>query len=387
MNTAMVKTLRVIFAAGALLLFIAVAAVAGSSQAAASPSRDWVFIYYMSYDNNLSRHGETVLGRLSAGLHGPGLVVAVQADLAGAEGMKRIVLRGEAGGATRSEIPVGSDESADTGEYGRYLAWVREKLPARNYAVVFLNHGGKLNSMCSDDGSGRWLNAMEVGKITADFNSSVDGRVRLLFFQQCGRGSLENLYNFTDAAEYILASPLNVGAPNTYYAPMLEAVAEYPAMSGADVAGVIIDEDEHFAVYTLLSNEQLRLLPEKLAPAVKSLLARGDIRLPEDMRQAFRYDDEMNYDVSSFFEGIRPPEGPAKSEVDAFLRWYEEELVMETSEGDLSRNWGAPYSGLSVYVPSDPDHLKRYSELPLYRKTGLDTLMDRLTRSSKRAER
>ena len=125
---------------------------------------------------------------------------------------------------------------------------MRKKWIAKNYCIVFLDHGGKLNHMCLDrkpsgnrnsrgqSGSGKWLRASEAAEIVASFNRKTDLKVRLLFLQQCGRATIQNLYNFTDAAEYIMASPLIVGAPNTYYTKTIAAVSRDPNITGEILA-------------------------------------------------------------------------------------------------------------------------------------------------------
>jgi len=184
---------------------------------------EWVFVYYMSYDNDLSSYGEVILSDLRKGLSNSKVAVVVQADFIDSKGMKRIGLYHADGKTYRKETILRSEDSADEAELRKYLKWVRKKWIAKNYCIVFLNHGGKLNQMCKDTkpfrnrnknrqfSSGKWLDASEAAKIVADFNQQVDCRVRLLFLQQCGRATIQNLYNFADAAEYIMASPVVVG--------------------------------------------------------------------------------------------------------------------------------------------------------------------------------
>ena len=53
---------------------------------------EWVFVYYMSYDNDLSSFGEVILRDLRNGLLDSKVAVVVQADFIDSKGMKRIGL-------------------------------------------------------------------------------------------------------------------------------------------------------------------------------------------------------------------------------------------------------------------------------------------------------
>ena len=53
---------------------------------------EWVFVYYMSYDNDLSSYGEVILRDLRNGLSNPEVAVVVQADFIDRKGMNRIGL-------------------------------------------------------------------------------------------------------------------------------------------------------------------------------------------------------------------------------------------------------------------------------------------------------
>ena len=52
----------------------------------------WVFVYYMSYDNDLSDFGGVILGKLARGISDKKIAVVTQADLIDDGGMRRIAL-------------------------------------------------------------------------------------------------------------------------------------------------------------------------------------------------------------------------------------------------------------------------------------------------------
>ena len=345
---------------------------------------DWVFVYYMSYDNDLSGHGRTILRDLTKGITNSKIAVVTQADFIDGEGMKRIALYRTFGRPKREETFLKSEDSADPAELIKYLEWVREKWKAENYCIVFLNHGGTLNNMCMDKkpfrdqnenkqfASGKWLPATEVGEIVTDFNRKVDGKVRLLFLQQCGRAAIENLYNFTDCAEYIMASPVKVGAPNTYYTKMLKSVADDPNTTGISIAKTIMQEDEHYTIYTLIDNKELKILPEKISPFLESFAQNSSLKPPQFCRPIFEFEGESFYDLKLYLQALSSSNNNiADKELRTFFDWCDENLIV----GKAIRSTEVPAepscSGLSIYVPSNKNQLGRYDFMPLYQQTNL----------------
>jgi hypothetical protein len=76
--------------------------------------------------------------------------------------------------------------------------------------------------MCFDERPGpsgkNWMSGRILGQKLRDFKKEIQGRWELLFLQQCGRASLENLFCFRGTASFVMSSPIvEVGAPNTYY--------------------------------------------------------------------------------------------------------------------------------------------------------------------------
>jgi len=375
-----------------ILLFLLIAIVFIPSKANVY---EWVFVYYMSYDNDLSSYGEVILSDLKNGLSNPDVAVVVQADFIDSNGMKRIGLYYADGKTNRKETILRSEDSADEAELRKYLKWVSKKWVAKNYCITFLDHGSSLNHMCLDRkpfgsrkknrqfGSGKWLRASEAAKIIASFNQKTDRKVRLLFLQQCGRATIQNLYNFADAAEYTMASPLVVGAPNTYYTKTIAAVAQDPNITGEILAETIMREDEHYTLYTLISNEQLKRLPGKLAPVLKSFGRASALRKespglcrPESCSHLFEYKSEKFYDLKSYFYALNSANNNiAGDELDSFFDWCQGSLIVSKAVREPRSPVESTYCGLSIYVPSSPYAGTGYSFLPLHRQTDLENTM------------
>jgi hypothetical protein len=348
---------------------------------------DWIFIYYMSYDNDLSSFGETILGNLQKGIVNSKIAIVVQADFSDSKGMKRIALYRSLGKSKIKEIPLKSEDSADPAELKKYFEWILQNYKAKNYCIVFLDHGGKLNDMCKDEKpfrdqsknkqlvSGKWLPATEVGKILADFNRKVDGKVRLLFLQQCGRATIQNLYNFADAAEYIMASPVTVGAPNTYYTKTLKSVADDPNVTGTTIAKTIMQEDQHYTFYTLMENSELKNLPERISPVLTSFAKNTSLKSPQSYTPIFEFEGEKFYDLVSYFQTLSSANNNiAEKELRNFFDWCDNHLIVSKAIKNPKSTAASSYCGLSIYIPSDQNDIGRYDFLPFYQQTNFDDL-------------
>jgi hypothetical protein len=302
--------------------------------------------------------------------------------------MKRIGLYYSNGKSQRQEITLKSEDSADPAELKKYLKWVHKNFKANNYCIIFLNHGGTLNHMCLDEKpfkkqnenkqftSGKWLNANKVGKILREFNQKTDGKVRLFFLQQCARAIIQNLYNFTDSAPYIMASPLRVDAPNTYYTKTLISVANNPNITVQTLVQTIMQEDEHYTFYTLISNNELKKLPEKLKPVLNSFSQNSRLNQPKSCSPIFEFESEKFYDLKSFFQALNSANNNiADEELNRFFNWCDNRLIVSKQHRNLDPSTESPYSGLSIYVPSNQNDIGLYESLPLYQQTNLENTM------------
>jgi len=373
-----------------ILIFLLVAGIFLSKE----KTYDWIFIYYMSYDNDLNSVGETILGNLQKGIVNSKIAVVIQADFSDNKGMKRIALYRTFGKSKRKEFPLKSEDSADPNQLKKYFQWVMENFKAENYCIVFLNHGGKLNDMCRDEKpfrdqsknnqftSGKWLPADETGKIVADFNRKAGGKVRLLFLQQCGRAAIQNLYNFADAAEYILSSPVIVGLPNTYYTQTIKSAAEDPNLTGVNIAQTIMREDKDYTLYSLIENKELKNLPERISSVLTSFIQNAALNPPQSCVPIFEFEGEKFYDLFSFLQGLSSANNETGAkELRDFFDWCDNHLIVSKAIKNPDDPAVSSYCGLSIYIPSDQNDIGRYDFLPLYQQTKLDDFF-RITNES-----
>jgi len=342
--------------------------------------REWTFVYVMSYDNDLSIHAGTILDAIEEGVKDDAVAVAVLADLPDEDGLRRHVITASG----RTEETLGTDDSASPEVLAGFLDWVEEHLPAKRYALVFLDHGGGLDEMCLDrnpggKGGARWLSARTVGPLLREFRDRAGGEVELLFLQQCARGTIENLYNFRGAARAVLASQTRVGAPNTYYRATLMRLSRNPACTGFDVAEEIVWDDEHFTSYVCVDGEKIAELPGRLDPLVGEFLGDGSTRLLAPTAAAICYPgvfrpDETTYDLLDWLDGLARMNRVTPPALAEFRTFVEDELIVHHRKHPLRARAIAKWTGLGLFVPALPEVRARYEGYPLWRDSRLDEL-------------
>ncbi len=342
-----------------------------------SDQTDWVLIYVMSYDNNLEKCGPVILQGLARGVAGPKTKVIVLSDDTKKTGLVRWVLTHE--GQTQETLE--TDDIASPEVIEDYLGWVGREHPAKNYGIVFLNHGGDLDSMCLDEYRGErmrpgWLPAHKVGPVLRRFRESAPGKVPFLFLQQCGRGSIDNLYNFHDAADAIVASQLVVGAPNTYYTEVTRWLEKNPEATGAELAQKVMHTDQHFTNYVLVDGAKLAELPKQVDRVVKPLLKKGEgdegLTAPTGLKPCFGgwgRGSETNFDAIKWFEAAYAQnglEGRAARPLERFTEWLRDDLIIELRTHPRKTAETSELTGLSVWVPMNQRIRKRYQGYPLH---------------------
>lgn len=237
------------------------------------PLYDWIILYWMPYDNDLSIFGIPIMQRISKGIPRSNILVVVESDFSGAKQLSRNVI-------TKEKITTQQLDTANSGDenvFAEYLKWTKSNFQAKKWAIAFLGHGGLLDEISPDDnpvpGSNlptQWMNIQKLSDIIAKFNREVGDRVELLFFQNCNKGTLEAHYTVRDTAKYTLSSQLLLGAPNSYYEPLLQFLGHNPDINGGELAAKIMEFESPnmYHSYTVTNNRAVQNLPAKLNPQI-----------------------------------------------------------------------------------------------------------------------
>jgi hypothetical protein len=346
---------------------------------------DWAVAYWMCYDNGLDPAGEVILKMIAQGFKekpAPNVAVAIQADFKDAKGMRRYVYCG----ASVEESAVDSEDSADEKQLTDFLEWFAAQHPARRFILVLLDHGGRLDEMCLDENPAaaekHWMSGRALGERLRAFKPKLPGRWELFFIQQCGRGTLENLYHIRGTAGHLLCSPVRVGTPNRYYAALHQFLAGKPEATGAEAAAKIAAADRDYAVFTLVRAAKLPEVPARLDRALAPLLA-GELPPVSLPRVIYSEDDEQNRDLRAFLQVLAEAQPAGKEAVAEFVTWLREELCPEVYYHPRLKELKAEesLSGLAVFVPANREQAERYRDLDLYQAAKLGELWKKLPNS------
>jgi hypothetical protein len=342
-----------------------------------APRYDWGIAYYMSYDNSLDGFGTQIIREIERGTKSATVVAAVQADFADDRGVRRYIL----GPGGMHMTSIGTEDSGDEDQAIAYLRWFVKGFPCRRYVITFLDHGGKVDQMCSDRNPatpGRyWMSGHDLAQKLRKLIAEQDLHVELLFLQQCGRGSIENLYSFRGAANYVMSSPVVVGAPNTYYVRLHQWLAEHPEATGAAVAGMIAREDRDFTLYTCARGKELDALAAKLDHVIQPFLAAPRLTPPDLPPVIFSEGNEPIVDLCVYLRRLASENDIGLAQTGEFRQWLEQTLLTGRyvkGGSDATQS----LCGLSLFVPAEPGLVTRYAYLDLYRDTRLQTLWELL---------
>ncbi len=344
----------------------------------------WVVLYWMPYDNDLSRFGEPIVEMLTRGTRGSEVAVVVQSDYWGEPKMRRRLLVNGA----KYEIDVTGEDSSDVLAFSAYLDRAYRKFEAERWAVIVVGHGGKINEISPDEhnATGQMVTWMRLDRFTnavSEFNQTTGGRVELLFFQNCNKATLEVAYEARNCAKYTLASQFALGAPNYYYEGFLNRLKE-PSVGGREAALAIMDSErlDMYHTLTLVDNRAVKNIPEKLSRLLESILKNPLPGIEGSKLSTDYYFGEGHCDVLALLGYLSSESRDEFVEFAEFIRssviaHYQTggELYSRRSQKDRDSE---ELCGLSLYLPESDRSIYRYSFLALYREVDLVGLYRRM---------
>ncbi len=367
------------------------------------PNYDYILLYWMPYDNNLSTFGQPIIEMLSKGVQTDKILVLVQSDFSGARRLSRNII-------TKGNITVQYLETADSSSenvLNEYLTWALSQFQTKHWVIVFLGHGGSLMQISPDENPNysstsitkpKWMDLQKVREVISKFNQAINGRLELLFFQNCNRGNIEVHYTFQNVAKYTLSSQIILGAPNYYYESLLNHLSYHPNLDGGQIAKKIMDF-EHLDMYhslTLTKNHYFNQLSEKLNPAIDSILISNTdavknlihsalfpskAKPTQSVIELYHYGGESFVDLANFMLEITRLSGADVTACNDFLSFFKLFLIERLQQnGKLlsSRIRGRyqNFSGLGLFLPRSRQELATYNSLKIYSDLKLVNLFD-----------
>jgi hypothetical protein len=139
---------------------------------------DWLILYYMPYDNDLSRFKAPILNQFkNLNLQG-NVCITFQTDQADNRGQTRYIIN-----STWDSLQVNDERSASSAIFQDYINWSGQNFRAKHYAVVLLSHGGLINEYGIDEfPMQKWLGIDSLAQALQSFNKAVGiSKLDLLF--------------------------------------------------------------------------------------------------------------------------------------------------------------------------------------------------------------
>lgn len=347
---------------------------------------DWIFLYWMPYDNNLSEFSTPILEMLVKGVQSDNILVLVQSNYSGIKPILRNII-------TIGNIDTQKLEATDSSSeevFAEYLSWARLQFKAKKWAIVFLGHGGRLDEISPDEHPimgislrTKWMNIQKLSIIIEKFNNKINKRVELFFFQNCNKGTLEANYTFKNIAKYTLSSQLTLGAPNYYYEPLLKFVGHNPEINGRKLAEMIMEFDRRdmYYSYTCVNNNAIHSLPSRINPLIESILLSNTKAINLNEVKTYYYMNEQFADAVSCFETLTMQSGVDEQKYNEFSKYLKNSMLVKVKkngtliDSDSQREY-QNFSGLGVFIPKNKQEIEKYCYLQVYSDLKLRKLFD-----------
>ncbi|HBB35826.1 MAG TPA: hypothetical protein DDZ80_11170 [Cyanobacteria bacterium UBA8803] len=355
-----------------------------STTVSQQPLYDWIFLYWMPYDNDLTQWGEPILDMLAKGVQSNNILVIVQSKLWGDKQLSRHIITSQKRDSQKLTITNSASEPA----FAEYLNWAQSQFQAKKWAIAILGHGGNLDQISPDDhplpdnSSGtQWMNIQKLSEAIANFNRQVDRRVELFFFQNCNKGTIEANYTLREAAKYTLSSQFLLGAPNYYYEPLLHFLGHNPEIHGGQLAEKIMEFEPltMYQSYTAIDNQAMASLPSKINPVINSILAANVDSIQTNTLATYDYIGDRFVDAVTFFDTITTQSKADREPYNEFIKFLNDSLIYKVQKQGIlmgSRKRHQNYSGLGIFYPQSKAELEKYQYLPVFSELKLAELFD-----------
>ena len=325
---------------------------------------DWIFLYWMPYDNNLSRFGTPIIEMITKGVQTQDILVVIESDFIGTKQLSRHII-------TKDKVDIQTLDavnSASENNFAEYLNWAHSQFEAQKWAIVFLGHGGYLDEVSPDEYSGnnrvitQWMNIHKLSNVVVNFNRQINDRIELFFFQNCNKGTIEAHYTVRNVAKYTLSSQKILGAPNYYYESLFEFLGKHPKVNGKQVAEQIrkFERSDMYHSYTVTDNDHFSKISETINPLIDLVVSsKKTINLTQ--MQKYGYSGEQYVDVIDFFKNVTEQTGAEQEKYNIFVEFINNSVIHLPNP-----NVPNSLSGLGIFLPSSMEQLEKYSYLQIY---------------------
>jgi hypothetical protein len=337
---------------------------------------DWIFLYWMPYDNDLSDFGAPIMNMIASGVRSENILVVVESDFWDAKQLSRSVI--SKGKINTQKLDTANSASEEV--FADYLNWAQSRFETDRWVIVFLGHGGQLDEISPDEHPGsslvgtQWMNIKKLSDAIANFNQQINNRVELFFFQNCNKGTLEAHYTFRDTAKYTLSSQKLLGAPNYYYESLFQFIGNHPELNGEQLAQKIrqFEGGDMYHSYTVTNNRSFSEISETFNSFIDSILSANFKLIDTKELHKYCYFAEQHVDLVEFCKTITQQSGADPKKCNDVIECFNNSLIHMVNPLERQEN----LSGLGLFLPLKRKQLDKYRYLPIYSDLKLIELFD-----------
>ena len=357
-----------------------------------TPARDWTYMVYMGADNNLSSAGEGDIAEMATVGSTSGVAVVVQAEFSqqysgtGVPADTRRMLIQKGADNIAASTSIGNVNMADPATLTAFIKWAQQTYPAKHYALVIWDHGAgwKEQSLeakrsifrgaVQDATSDSFMSLPDLAKGVKDSGVHFD----LINFDACLMAMYEVAYELKGVADYLVFSEETEPGEGDPYDLILTALTGNPAMSGKDLAILIVDKyDEFFTnndrgatTKSAVDMSQMDALDAKVLALSAALqtdaAANALIQAARSETQHYAYAANHDlYDLCSYV-AARLQSGAVKDRCNEILTIING-MVINNKINDTSPAEVAGSHGLAIYLPTanetNSEDLDLYAQL------------------------
>lgn len=325
----------------------------------------------MPYDNNLSEYGSGIVQEMKAGVQNDSIAIVILADFADTIPSQRILITKDSIYYFESEI----ENFSSPDSYRQYLSWVKTNFEFHHSALVFLDHGGRLNEICLDEKpDNSYLKTDSLKKVILDFNQSILKQPEFIFLQVCAKAVLEPLYDFSGLTPYTVCSQNTLGAPNHYYTDFFEFLSKNTTISVKKLISKIpeYETNDMYYSYTLIDNSKWDLFLYSFNKWINSL---GNFQIEPDKINSIKYMDETHWDLVSFIH--ETPKGSKKEQTRRKdLMIHVDSLIFLHSINPIHDQM-EKYAGISILALNHFSY-EQYKSMTIHRQLNLTRLREKM---------
>ena len=340
------------------------------SIAARPRSCNWLFVYYMPYDNNMTALGAPIIDMIQKGINSNNVIATVQADFTDS-GMKRYLILKD----TVLTFDIGGEGSAHTKSYKEYLDWVKTMVTGRQRAMLFLDHGGILDELGLDETpESKFLRVDSLRTVLENFNRQTKHTTDLLYLQVCAKGSIEPLYELRNTARYTMASQNELGAPNYYYEKLFNDLSVNPHTE-LEVAQKLVgyERTDMFYSVTCVNNSAFVETKKLFVAFLATLGEQLQLASPPLMLSYYR---QTYWDLISFLNLLTLDNDIQKVARQRLVTQIEKDLIVFHKKNE-NNDTMHDYSGISLVLLST-EKAASFSHLQFFKDFNTAGLVDRI---------